>query len=144
MGMPPVVLGTHLPPACASLRSLPHMPQFFGSICSFDGSTSSMWPLQSLSRPSQISTPPLVGPHGPPVPIMSGPSCPPPSPASPPVGVMSSGVMTPLPESLQLRQYGFDLQPAAVATSTRPRSNFFIYAPPPCGGVATATPPRRR
>src|SRR4051794_25540217 len=49
---------------CCAVKSqlLPQAPQFLGSFCSLAGSTlSSIWPLQSLSLPSQISTPPLVG-----------------------------------------------------------------------------------
>ena len=71
------------------------------------------------------------------VPSRSGPVTMPSSPPSTADGTISSGVMTPLPESLQLRQYGFDLQPDAAITSTAAKSNFFIYAPPPCGGDGT-------
>ena len=48
---------------------------------------------------------------------------------------MSAGAMTPLPESLQLRQYGFDLQPEATShderAETAARSSPFMTAPPP-------------
>src|SRR5438094_467367 len=53
------------PNALAYEHTVPHLPQLFGSMSSVACGTSSTRLLQSLSMPSQISRPLLVGTHGP-------------------------------------------------------------------------------
>src|SRR4051812_43890829 len=115
VGTPPSPPGAHLPYWCVIVKShvLPQAPQLLGSAASFAALTSSVLPLQSLSMPSQISTPLLLGTQGP-SPCTTSRSG---IDVRSPVGVWSGwaasrGVMPPSSlSSVQLRQYGFTLQP---------------------------------
>src|SRR5258707_284943 len=56
---------TQVATAPGRLQTAPQAPQLLGSPASLAALTSSVLPLQSLSRPSQISTPLLETTHGP-------------------------------------------------------------------------------
>lgn len=116
---------------------------------------SSIWPLQSLSSLSQISMPPFVGVHGPPLPELlvvvqpkmphppSPPKRPPPEPPAPPVAEPDEPEFCVSPGQLS-QQNASVLQPvvpkAAKAETARTEKN----APRGLRSDFIATPPSRR
>src|SRR5579883_590592 len=101
------------------MHTWPQAPQLLGSIASRFGSTSSIRPSQSLSTPSQVSTPPLV---------TTQPSGEKPSTAipvgrsgraarsAPGAGAPSEAVVAaPASEAQLPTQAGFGLQPASAS-----------------------------
>src|SRR5438067_10022963 len=122
VGTPPSPPGAHLPYWWMLVKSqtLPQAPQLLGSAASLAALTSSILPLQSLSMPSQISTPLLLTTQGPSPCMMidmSGSNT-----RSDGGAVRSSMLLVrspPVPpsslSSVQLRQYGLTLQPVSDA-----------------------------